>query len=481
MMNSANSNPKNNPVNPPVIHIIVPAAGIGQRMQSQLPKQYLQLANGKTVLQQSIEVLQRSIEVLQRPIEVLQRSIEVLQRPIEEQQAITQLQPNYSLGHRIVAVAVQDSYWPEIDWPEKSMLQRVDGGDSRAQSVLNALQWLIDQGCGSDSDCGSDWVLVHDAARPCVSVTDIQQLITTVFDKSERSTAAGAILALPANDTVKMGSDSQIISTLDRSSVWLAQTPQMFPVKLLYDALLQHRDQLELISDEASAMENCGHKVALVKGHPHNIKITQPGDMALANHFTAEQQKSQQLKPATNSLPEVDDSSTNQTTNQINSHSKPLFKVGSGFDVHAFTAGDHFILGGVRIPWQRGIAAHSDGDVLLHALCDALLGACALGDIGQHFSDKDPRWHNVDSRLLLKECHQMVRSCGYQISNIDISIMAQAPQMSPHILAMRNNISADLKLDITQVSIKATTTEKLGFVGRQEGLAVQAQLLLQSL
>ncbi|MEX2366525.1 MAG: 2-C-methyl-D-erythritol 2,4-cyclodiphosphate synthase [Pseudohongiellaceae bacterium] len=159
-------------------------------------------------------------------------------------------------------------------------------------------------------------------------------------------------------------------------------------------------------------------------------------------------------------------------------------RLGQGFDVHAFgPAGesDHLMVGGVRIPHQCGVLAHSDGDVLLHAICDALLGAIAAGDIGHHFPDSDERWKDADSRTLLRECYRLVKAAGFQLANIDSCIIAQAPKMAPYLGGMRKLIAADLEADISQVSVKATTTEELGFIGRKEGLAAQASVLLLSI
>lgn len=154
------------------------------------------------------------------------------------------------------------------------------------------------------------------------------------------------------------------------------------------------------------------------------------------------------------------------------------FRIGHGFDVHKFGEGDEIILGGVSIPYQQGLIAHSDGDVVLHALTDAILGAAALGDIGKHFPDTDPDFAGADSRILLKKAYQEVLKKGYKLGNLDITIMAQAPKMAPHIDSMRENIAQDLALDIDCVNVKATTTEKLGFTGRKEGIAVASVALL---
>ncbi|MEY4767476.1 MAG: 2-C-methyl-D-erythritol 2,4-cyclodiphosphate synthase [Pseudomonadota bacterium] len=157
-----------------------------------------------------------------------------------------------------------------------------------------------------------------------------------------------------------------------------------------------------------------------------------------------------------------------------------MIRIGQGYDVHRFTEGDHFILGGVRIPYEKALAAHSDGDVVLHALADALLGAAALGDIGQHFPDTDPTFKGANSRHLLIQVYQLVQQKGFRLINADITIIAQAPKMMPYIMTMRNYIAQDLQIDIDFINIKATTTEKLGFEGRKEGIAVQAVVLIES-
>lgn len=153
-------------------------------------------------------------------------------------------------------------------------------------------------------------------------------------------------------------------------------------------------------------------------------------------------------------------------------------RIGHGYDVHAFTMGDHIVLGGVRIAHSHAFAAHSDGDVLIHALCDALLGAAALGDIGRHFPDSSAEFENIDSRILLRRVVELLHERGYKLGNADMTIIAQAPKLSPHIEAMRANLAADLQAEIDQINVKATTTEKLGFAGRKEGIAAHAVVLL---
>jgi 2-C-methyl-D-erythritol 2,4-cyclodiphosphate synthase len=156
-----------------------------------------------------------------------------------------------------------------------------------------------------------------------------------------------------------------------------------------------------------------------------------------------------------------------------------MIRIGQGYDVHRFNDGDHIILGGVHIPYEKGLEAHSDGDVVLHALADAVLGAAALGDIGKHFPDTDPHFKGADSRVLLRHVYQIVQAQGYRLINADITIIAQAPKMLPHVPGMRANIAEDLCVDADFINVKATTTEKLGFEGRKEGIAVQAVVLIE--
>ena len=156
-----------------------------------------------------------------------------------------------------------------------------------------------------------------------------------------------------------------------------------------------------------------------------------------------------------------------------------MMRIGTGFDVHAFGEGDHVVIGGVRVPHGRGVVAHSDGDVVIHALCDAIFGALALGDIGQHFPPSDPRWHDAASRQFLRHAASLMTQHGYALGNADVTVIAEAPKIGPHAQAMRENLAADLGCAVDRISVKATTTEKLGFCGRAEGIAAQACVLLE--
>lgn len=223
----------------------------------------------------------------------------------------------------------------------------------------------------------------------------------------------------------------------------------IFPRELLHDCLTRALKEGATITDEASALEYCGFHPTLVEGRADNIKVTRPEDLQLAEFYLT------------------------RTTPQ-----EGIMRIGHGFDVHAFGGVGPIIIGGVRIPYEKGLLAHSDGDVALHALTDALLGAAALGDIGKLFPDTDPAFKGADSRELLREAWRRIQAKGYTLGNVDVTIIAQAPKMLPHIPQMRVFIAEDLGCHMDDVNVKATTTEKLGFTGRGEGIACEAVALL---
>lgn len=383
---------------------IVPAAGAGRRMGSAIPKQYLPLA-GQSVIAHTLDTL--------------------LHHP--------------RLAGVVVAISADDEWWPEIAAgrvTDKPLLV-VTGGVERSHSVLNGLDAL------SERAHPDDWVLVHDAARPCLCVADLERLLTELADDP-----VGGLLAVPVRDTLKRADAAgRVAVTVDRSSLWHALTPQMFRLGLLRDALRKALTRGLMVTDEAAAMEAAGFTPRLIEGRADNLKITRPEDLALAEFYLT---RGQDRK----------------------------MRIGHGFDVHAFGPGEFITLGGVRIPHTQGLIAHSDGDVLLHALCDALLGAAGLGDIGQHFPDSSAEFRNIDSRILLRRVVWLLQERRLTVGNVDATIIAQAPRMAPHIAAMRECLAADLNVALDQVNVKATTTEWLGYVGRGEGIAVHAVALL---
>ena len=337
----------------------------------------------------------------------------------------------------IVVVAPGDPYWPPIAASfADPRLATATGGASRQVSVANGLAALAGRAAPED------WVLVHDAARPCLSARELRDLIAAL----ERG-AAGAVLAAPLVDTIKRERADGAIETVDRTGLWRALTPQVFPYAALRAALERAAAAGVTVTDEAQAMERLGVGHVLVPGSPFNIKVTRAEDLETAARILAPQ----------------------ETLGM---------RIGQGFDVHTFGEGDHVMLGGVRIAHAHGVVAHSDGDVVIHALCDAILGALGLGDIGQHFPDTDPRYRGADSRTFLRDVAARMREAGYVLVNADITVLAEAPRIARHRPAMIECLAADLGAAPEAVNVKATTTERLGFVGRGEGLAASASVLL---
>jgi 2-C-methyl-D-erythritol 2,4-cyclodiphosphate synthase len=224
-------------------------------------------------------------------------------------------------------------------------------------------------------------------------------------------------------------------------------TPQVFAFAQLHHALREAVLAGIAVTDEAQAVERMGLRPTLVQGSPFNIKITRLADLAVASNI---------LK-MTQEMP---------------------MRVGQGFDVHAFGEGDHVMLGGVRIAHPQGVVAHSDGDVVIHALCDAVLGALGEGDIGRHFPDSDPKYRGADSRVFLREVAARMQAAGLRLVNADVTVLAEAPRIAAHRAAMAANLAADLGVPAQLINVKATTTERLGFIGRGEGLAALASVLL---
>ena len=311
-----------------------------------------------------------------------------------------------------------------------NVLEPVAGGATRQASVRAGLEAL--------ASCAPDIVLVHDAARPFASAS----LITRAIAAAEKTGAA--IPALPVTDTVKrIDNTGTIEATLDRNSIRLVQTPQAFAFPALFDAhrraLAQGRDDF---TDDAALAEWAGIKVSVFAGEPGNIKFTTPEDFARAE--------------------------------AIQSAGLGDVRTGSGLDVHAFGPGDHVTLGGIRIPHIQALTGHSDADVALHALTDAILGALADGDIGAHFPPSDPQWRGASSDRFLTFAVERVRMRGGRIAHLDLTIVCEAPRIGEHRDRMRANIANLAGIGIARVGVKATTSEKLGFTGRGEGIAAYA-------
>jgi len=307
------------------------------------------------------------------------------------------------------------------------LLAPVHGGADRQASVLNGLESL--------ADLRPDRVLIHDGARPLVSPPVIDRTLAAL----ERYPAA--IAALPVSDTLKRGSDGLSGGTVDRTGLWRAQTPQGFRFN---DILAAHRAAASGATDDAAVAEQAGLAVALVPGEEDNLKITTADDLARAERLMLSR------------LGDV--------------------RIGQGFDVHRFaaTGGDGVWLCGVKLPHDRPLEGHSDADVALHALTDAVLGAIGDGDIGQHFPPSDPRWRGAASHQFLRHAASLVEARGGVVAHADVTIICERPKVGPHRAAMVARVAEILRVAPERVSVKATTTEKLGFTGRGEGIAAQA-------
>jgi len=305
------------------------------------------------------------------------------------------------------------------------------GGATRQDSVLAGLEAL--------AASSYDAVLIHDAARPFVSQATISNVIAALRDNE------AALAALPVTDTLKRTSESgRVIKTVPRAGLWRAQTPQGFHFASILQAHRKAAEQgLAGFTDDAAIAEWAGFNVAIVEDRADNIKLTTKEDLDLADR-------------------------------QMTSQNAMEPRIGSGFDVHRFAEGDHVWLGGVKIPHTHKLDGHSDADVILHALTDALLGAIGDGDIGQHFPPSDPKWKGAASRVFLEDAARRVKDRGGRIVNVDITVLAEDPRIGPHRPAMQALIGEVLALSADRIGIKATTTERMGFTGRREGIAAMA-------
>ena len=306
----------------------------------------------------------------------------------------------------------------------------VAGGKTRSQSVRNALE-LLDQ-----SDVSR--VLIHDGARPLVSRALITRVLTAL------GTAPAAAPALAVTDALWQGAAGAVTGTQDRHGLFRAQTPQGFH----FDAILAaHRAHPEGGADDVELARRAGLAVAIVAGEEDNLKLTFAADFARAERILG---------------------------------AKMDVRTGNGYDVHAFCAGDHVWLCGVRVPHGRGLLGHSDADVGMHALTDALYGALAAGDIGRHFPPSDPQWKGAASHIFLSHAAALVRERGYRIANADVTLVCEHPKIAPHAPEMADVLANIMGICRDRVSVKATTSERLGFTGREEGIAALATATLVS-
>lgn len=303
------------------------------------------------------------------------------------------------------------------------------GGETRQDSVFNGLKFLSEKNVRN--------IFIHDAARPNLPHGVIGRLLVAL------AAYKGAIPYLPMTDTIAHVENDVMIAAADRGKLGRIQTPQAFNYQDIWNAHQKARANNQYaFSDDAQIMHAMGTPIAIVDGDYNLHKYT------FAEDFMTKKQVSQ-------------------------------FRVGSGYDVHRFGAGEQLWLGGVQINSDVGLIGHSDADIVLHALTDALLGALSMGDIGDHFPPSDEQWRGTSSDIFMRHACKLMCENGYRISNADVTIICEAPKIGPHRLRIRQSIAQILDIDLDQISVKATTTEKLGFTGRGEGMAVQAQILIE--
>lgn len=311
----------------------------------------------------------------------------------------------------------------------------VPGGAQRQDSVEQGVEALTGPW---------EYVAIHDGARPLVT----DEVLAAVCRDAMAHGAATA--AVPSKDTCKLADEAGFVAaTPARDRLWAVQTPQAFSLALYREALGKARAAGQSYTDDCQLIEAAGGSVKLTMGDYRNIKLTTPEDLLAARAYLGGE------------------------------GGKKTVRIGYGYDVHRLVEGRKLILAGVDVPFEKGLLGHSDADVIAHAVADALLGAAALGDIGHLFPDTDPRYDGADSLKLLAEVCRLLREKGFSIGNIDATLLAQRPKIAPHIVQMRENLAAACGIAVDQVSVKATTEERLGFTGREEGMAASAVCLLE--
>jgi 2-C-methyl-D-erythritol 4-phosphate cytidylyltransferase / 2-C-methyl-D-erythritol 2,4-cyclodiphosphate synthase len=322
-------------------------------------------------------------------------------------------------------------------------VQCVPGGSSRQESVnLGVAHTRPD----------ADIIMVHDAVRPICDRDMILRVLNAAWENG------AAVPGLPATETIQRASGSgHVLPTPPREELYAIQTPQAFRAGILRSALKQAEEAGFLGTDESSVVRWAGHPVMVVPGSPDNIKITRPLDLEIAELLISKRSE------------EGNRAGMNES------------RIGQGIDYHRLVEGRKLILGGVEIPFEKGLEGHSDADVLAHAVCDALLGAAALGDIGRHFPDTDPSNRGRSSLEFLRDVRAKVEAEGWTVHNVDATLLVQRPRIAPHVLAMERNIAQSLGIDRMKVNVKATTTEGMNAEGRGEGISAQAIALLNRL
>lgn len=341
-------------------------------------------------------------------------------------------QKSKEIDEIILALPPEDLVYMRQELAEKYSLTKVNavaGGRERQDSVKNCLMAIEDE-------CGL--VVIHDAVRPFVTEELIEQVIAAARD------TGAAISGVRIKDTVKaIKENSMIENTVSRTNLWLAQTPQVFEYELLKRAYEKAYNDNFYGTDDAALVERMGEKVKMVEGSYENIKITTNEDMLIADAL-------------------------------MQKGNKVALRSGFGYDSHRFAADRKLILGGVEIPYEKGLYGHSDADALIHAICDALLGAAGAGDIGRHFPDNDPDYKNISSMILLEKVKIIIKSKNFDITNIDATVVMESPKLGPYAGQMVSNLARVLKISENCINIKAKTNEGMGFTGRNEGVAVFA-------
>jgi 2-C-methyl-D-erythritol 4-phosphate cytidylyltransferase/2-C-methyl-D-erythritol 2,4-cyclodiphosphate synthase len=381
------------------VHVsaLIAAGGRGLRFGGTQPKQ-LQLLGGRSILERSVDVF-RGCEAVDDIVVAL---------PAEWAQNAP---PSLLAGSTPIEIVV--------------------GGERRRDSVARAFARVEHR---------ADVVVVHDAARPFVTVETIERTIAAAVE------SGAAIAALAAHDTVKRANADRVVTaTLPREEIFLAQTPQAFRTPVLRAALALGGDA----TDEAMLVEQAGHRVRIVDGDPRNLKITTPADFVLA----------ERLLDASSAAP-------------------MSMRIGNGYDLHRLVAGRPLILGGVTIPFDKGLLGHSDADAVCHAVTDAVLGAAGAGDIGRLFPDNDPAWKDANSLALLRTAMAIVKRSGLAVVNVDLVVIAQRPKLVPYIDAIRTNLAGALGCDTARVSVKGKTNEGVDSMGAGESIAVHCVAML---
>ena len=369
---------------------IIAAAGIGQRFDDDLPKQYFKI-NGNSIIENAV-------------------------KPFIDSKYISKI---------VIAISDEDEFIKDQSFYNCEKIKYVSGGSTRQESIFNALNSVKDN---------FEYVVTHDAARPNVCENDISRLCDDIV----KSKSSCSYLYTPVYDSIR--EDDR---TLDKSKFNLVQTPQICNFKDLKKSIQNCLDNNVDCPDESFAIEYSNLKLSKIKGVRSNIKVTEKADIEILNNF--------------------------------------LTRSGVGFDLHKYEPGDGIILGGYKISCDYKTVAHSDGDVLLHSIADSILGAAGLGDIGMFFSDQDNKNKNLDSTIIIEYCLSELDKMGLEIYNIDTTIVCESPKINPHRGKILENLTDILKIPLSKIGLKATTSEKIGIIGNNEAISVQSIVNLKDI